>query len=151
VPLPTPRDAWPTLLQRGLEPTFESRVSAKIYRLRSGRFEGRQGAPLFLSLLQLMRGIRGADRATRVVLIVAFLFAVLRPMVAHGAALGEHYTYTDQTGRSWCATANAIAIGVDGLAWAWLTIDVDPRRVAHVPVSALRAMKQLMTRTRMDT
>jgi hypothetical protein len=71
------------------------------------------------------------------VLSAAFVGVVSWPMTAHGAALGERYTYTDQTGRQWCATANAFDIGVDGLAWAWLTIDADPRRAVHMPMSTL--------------
>ena len=50
---------------------------------------------------------------------------------------GDKVTYTDATGRRWCATVHAIVTGPDSDPWAWLLIDADPRRIVREPVRDL--------------
>ncbi len=65
--------------------------------------------------------------------------ALTMPVYAAAQALaqGTQVTYTDATGRNWCATVAVTGEGAGAGAWAWLTIDADPRRIAKVPVVEL--------------
>ena len=56
---------------------------------------------------------------------------------ARAVELLESVSYTDQNGHTWCATVTYIERGRDGREWVWLTHDVDPRRITHVPVADL--------------
>lgn len=66
----------------------------------------------------------------------AFAQAIVGPA---GPMRGDVVTYTEPTGRAWCATVGTTDAGADGLPWAWFTINADPRRVFHAPVSDLVA------------
>lgn len=71
-------------------------------------------------------------------LLAGFWLLALLPTPGLAAEVGQRCTYTDALGRSWAVSVASIEQGVDGLPWAWVNVDADPRRVFRVPVASLR-------------
>ena len=56
---------------------------------------------------------------------------------AQALVVGAKVTYRESSGQVWCATIASIEMGIAGSPIAWLTIDADPRRIVHIPLSDL--------------
>lgn len=54
------------------------------------------------------------------------------------ALAAQLVTYTDPMGARWCASiAYLDPEGPGGVAWAWLTLQADPRRIVRAPLAQL--------------
>jgi opacity protein-like surface antigen len=74
----------------------------------------------------------------KTVLFVWSLMALALSAIADDAVqAGSEVLYTDAPGHAWCVTVVSLDIGVDGERWAWFTVNADPRRTGHVPITDL--------------
>jgi hypothetical protein len=46
--------------------------------------------------------------------------------------------YLDILGTIWGVTAHSFDVGPGGTTYVWVTVDADPRRVLHVPLTSLK-------------
>lgn len=80
----------------------------------------------------------------RIVLRTAFSIfwtaaALGRTVVAAEPGAPTLVTYVDPAGVQWCAMVRHVEPrGPDGTAWVWITISADPRRIVHLPQTAVR-------------